>query len=225
MIAFMKYSRIKKGSKMNCIQKIMMSFVLFLGSEQIILSSVKGQVTTKAQQVKEKVQAAKAAAPAAKVAAPAVAISKAQEKPTEKAAPAKAPSEKAPSRPVPSDLIKSFTDAVGEIKEKPTAPKSDVKDEKTSKEEQKSYEEKKKSYYDKVEKAYDSYKKLYEELKKAETTVTTEEAGDIKKAAIKLFNSRNIQNMALPSKVSHPEKTTGSATPPAAPAVPAAKVA
>jgi hypothetical protein len=191
---------------MNIIKKIMISSVLFLGSEQIIFSSVKEEIQKRIQQKK----AAEQASPKAQQARPAASTGHEKAQPQvghEKSSEKSAPSEKVASHSISQELIKKFTDSVDAIAEKPTAPKADEKGA-TSESSKKDYEEKKKSYYDKIEKAFAAYKELFEESKKSGATVTQSENDEIKKAAKKLFERKNIQNMVWHCNIAASSKET-----------------
>jgi len=88
------------------------------------------------------------------------------------------PNEKANSKPSPKE----------QSSEKPSSEE---------KGHQKKLESEKKERREKIERAYEAYKKLYEEAKKmdSELIVSKEDNERVKKAAIKIFNCRNIQNM------------------------------
>ncbi|MGZ6251059.1 MAG: hypothetical protein ACXWL2_03460 [Candidatus Chromulinivorax sp.] len=91
-------------------------------------------------------------------------------------------------------LVTNFTKAVKEIPEK----KVDRKD--TKKVDGKEYAKVTniKEYRQAVDKAYKAYQELYKE--KDNTSITAQEHKQIKRATIKLFDCKNIQNMVWPKE-------------------------
>lgn len=102
--------------------------------------------------------------------------------------------QKKPSTTNVHTLVTNFTKAVQEIPEK----KVDRKD--TKKVDGKEYAKVTniKEYRQAVDKAYKAYQALYKE--KDNRSISEQEHKQIKRAAIKLFNCKNIQNMVWPKE-------------------------
>lgn len=223
---------------MNCIKKILVSFILFFGFESINFAVTQSTsqhqtVTRPYGQVRAKV---KAKVQQHQQAHATTAQSHTTTAPRRTTIASTKSSKKVASHQINQELIKKFIDSVDAIHKRPTATKFDEKDTTSNKD----YEEKKKSYYEKIENAYASYKALYEESKKSGATIIQSDNDEIKKAARKLFERKNIQNMvwhgnvdkgskveektagigAAPTSV--PKELSAQITPPAAPSTKAA---
>jgi len=82
------------------------------------------------------------------------------------------------------EFVKSAKNIKGDCKSKPKSDKSDKKEDRTE-------------HFKSVNLAYEAYKKLHEHMKKnPNMTITKEQDETVKKSAIKLFECKNVQNMA-----------------------------